>query len=472
MNCPQCQDLLAGYVEGLLDGTVTSQVEAHLANCPGCRLELDETRPLFDRLMADGRAASAISLDTQIMDRIVHEQALQLRRIPMKRMIRRIAIAAAALIVVGVGIAYLTTTRDGSSAYAEEVAAARRQLEEAETITWKMIGYQRVTSRDGKRQWLDVTNYEFAHKRPGLQRKTTIKDGQVVSISIEDRIHGKELLMLPKRKEAHLYYYPRPTSEFIQKHIRPGPFNSILEMLGTAETEWLRTKKINGRQANGFRITEGKFSADLWIDADTKDLVSMRAPSVVDYDPEKDPARNNPPEEEASLWEGSTYIKYDIVFDSPLDDSLFSFDAPEGYSLEEHRIRAWPKPTEESLIEWLRVYTEYHGGVFPGRVLEWGLSLEEVNILLKTEEEDRSPAAQRLWLRFQQIDPGPPKPVYGFAKQAGDSWMYLGKGVKLGDETAIVCWYKPKDSKTYRVVYGDLSVRDVTAEDLPLKAEP
>ena len=352
------------------------------------------------------------------------------------------------------------------------MAQAAEQLKQAKTVTWKMIGYQRVTSRNGKRQWLDVTNYEFAHKRPGLQRQTTIKDGQVVSISIEDRIRGQELCLLPEKKEAHLYYNPRPTNEFIQKHIRPGPFDRILKMLETAETEWLRTKKINDRQANGFRITEGKFSADLWIDADTKDLVSMQAPSVIDYDPEKDPARNNPPEEEASLWEGSTYIKYDIVFDAPLDDSLFSFDVPEGYALEVHQTRPWPKATEESLIEWLRVCTEYRGGVFPDQVLEWGLSLEEVNVLLKTEEEDRSPAAQKLWLRFQQIDPGPPNPVYGFAKQAGDSWRYIGKGVKLGDKGRIVCWYKPKGSNTYRVVYGDLSVKDVAPEDLPIKVEP
>ena len=218
-------------------------------------------------------------------------------------------------------------------------------------------------------------------------------------------------------------------------------------------------------------MTEGKVSADLWIDADTKDLVLMQVPSVVDYDPEKDPARNNPTEEETSLQQGNTYFQYDIVFDAPLDDSLFSFDVPEGYSLEERRIRPWPKPTEASLIEWLRVYTEYHGGVFPDQVLKWGLSLEETNVLLKTEKEDRSPAAQKLYLRFQQIDPGPCNPVYSFAKQAGDSWRYIGKGAKLGDETAIVCWYKPKGSKTCRVVYGDLSVKDIAPKDLPLRVE-
>ena len=56
-----------------------------------------------------------------------------------------------------------------------------------------------------------------------------------------------------------------------------------------------------------------------------------------------------------------------------------------------------------------------------------------------------------------------------------DSFRYMGKGVKLGDKDRIVCWYKLKDAKapkTYRVVYGDLSVKDVAPEDLPLPVEP
>jgi hypothetical protein len=53
-----------------------------------------------------------------------------------------------------------------------------------------------------------------------------------------------------------------------------------------------------------------------------------------------------------------------------------------------------------------------------------------------------------------------------------NSFRYLGKGVKLGETRRIVCWYKLKGSTTYRVVYGDLRVADVTADDLPLPVEP
>ena len=55
------------------------------------------------------------------------------------------------------------------------------------------------------------------------------------------------------------------------------------------------------------------------------------------------------------------------------------------------------------------------------------------------------------------------------------SFRYLGKGVKLGDKNRIVCWYKLKDTEdptTYRVLYGDLSVKDVAPKDLPLPVGP
>jgi hypothetical protein len=40
---------------------------------------------------------------------------------------------------------------------------------------------------------------------------------------------------------------------------------------------------------------------------------------------------------------------------------------------------------------------------------------------------------------------------------------YAGKGVKLGTADKAVFWYRPKDAKKYRVIYGDLSVREADA---------
>ena len=55
-----------------------------------------------------------------------------------------------------------------------------------------------------------------------------------------------------------------------------------------------------------------------------------------------------------------------------------------------------------------------------------------------------------------------------FSAPAG---TYEGAGVEVGDAGMAVFWYKPKDSETYKVIYGDLSVRDVAPEDLPKAPE-
>jgi hypothetical protein len=43
----------------------------------------------------------------------------------------------------------------------------------------------------------------------------------------------------------------------------------------------------------------------------------------------------------------------------------------------------------------------------------------------------------------------------------------VGKDVKFGDGESPVCWYRPDGSETYRVIYGDLTVKDVPPEELP-----
>lgn len=53
-----------------------------------------------------------------------------------------------------------------------------------------------------------------------------------------------------------------------------------------------------------------------------------------------------------------------------------------------------------------------------------------------------------------------------FFKGQGE-WHYVGKDVKFGDAEKAIFWYQPKNSETYRVIYGDLSVKDVAPEDLP-----
>ena len=49
------------------------------------------------------------------------------------------------------------------------------------------------------------------------------------------------------------------------------------------------------------------------------------------------------------------------------------------------------------------------------------------------------------------------------------SWHYAGKDVRFGEKDKTVCWWKLPGSETFRVVYGDLTIRDVPADKLPVR---
>jgi hypothetical protein len=44
---------------------------------------------------------------------------------------------------------------------------------------------------------------------------------------------------------------------------------------------------------------------------------------------------------------------------------------------------------------------------------------------------------------------------------------YTGKGVQLGQSNRPIFRYRPEGSKTYRVIYGDLTVKDVDPGRIP-----
>ncbi len=50
---------------------------------------------------------------------------------------------------------------------------------------------------------------------------------------------------------------------------------------------------------------------------------------------------------------------------------------------------------------------------------------------------------------------------------AESNWRYAGENVKYDQAETPVFWYKPEGADTYRVIYGDLSVKNVSQENLP-----
>ena len=151
-----------------------------------------------------------------------------------------------------------------------------------------------------------------------------------------------------------------------------------------------------------------------------------------------------------------------IRFDVELDKSLFSQEVPNGYKVQESGID-FKENSEASFIESLRIMAEYIGdGQFPDSI-----ALEDiVKIAPKFQEGlDKAQLSEE-----EQMDIGV---KFGqglvfirYFKGQGQ-WHYAGKGVKLGDAESPIFWYQPQNSETFRVIYGDLSVKNVSPDQLP-----
>jgi len=53
MNCKECKEKLANYLEKLLSDSDIKALESHLRSCPPCRAELEQLTGLRDRLIAN-----------------------------------------------------------------------------------------------------------------------------------------------------------------------------------------------------------------------------------------------------------------------------------------------------------------------------------------------------------------------------------------------------------------------------------
>ncbi len=493
MTCAQCEDLLAARFDGLLDEAAEREFAAHLAACETCRMALDETRRLVQRLEEDGRGVVP-SIASAVMDQIVHEQAMRLRSVGMMKHVARISIAAAVLVGLGIALLYGMSRPIGGRVYAADLSVAREQAERARSATWKVSYFSRFEGPAGVgSRWFRHTPMvqRHAYKAPGRYRVEMLNaDGEVVYVRIEDQTSRAELAISHKTKTATLRYLAESS------HPPHGPFERYQEMMRREDLRSLGKEEVAGRPANGFRFELrtgllGEYrSFDFWLDAATKRLIRCQQPggdlfnaAEIVRDRGWDVSEGETIEYAGKVFkrapggvgdQGS--IASEIAFDVELDDALFSLVPPAGYAL---KAVEPPPIAEKDVLEFMGVVADYYDKTFPDRMPQFAQSSkEDLERLRRAQEAVRqkrgaSPAEVKLvdlMNRWWQTGIPGPGPMHVFITQqiTEGSWKYLGKGVRLGDKDRIICWYRPRGSRTYRVVYGDLSVKDVGPEDLPL----
>jgi outer membrane lipoprotein-sorting protein len=278
-------------------------------------------------------------------------------------------------------------------------------------------------------------------------RRETVNPDKSKTIHIWDGGQGKRISLLPAQKRAEVFDDANKRSE---KTPNGGdPVAAWRSMLLDAhdrpdvKREPLGEKVIDGRQVVGFRISSPAAVFEVWGDPKTglPARVGWTTAAVPDV----------------------KVTMSDFEFNVDMDESLFSVEPPAGYEVGSFFISTpiidGSTTKETDLIETLGEYSRLSRGPFPA-----ALDMESITGIVRMEFSGgrlQKPGAQEEIAEIQaKLQPGL---MFSVVLPKEADAHYAGKGVSLGAADTPIFWYRPKDAKTYRVIYADLSVRDADA---------
>ncbi len=324
--------------------------------------------------------------------------------------------AAAAVIIVVIGFLAWLVPGNGTATIAW--ADVHEAMQEARTICFEMVVYhgQRTQFR-----------YDILYKEPGLMRMEMPE-----LIGIFDWENGRFLTLIPQSHSAHSGKVTDMDNPYYNNWL-----DDLREIIGSEQAEAVGEKLIDEREVKGWRVREGQWVTTVWADAHTAELVTVEFTT-----------------------EASKMVMSNFVFNRELDDSLFAQTPPEDYVFHTKTTMKASDPSIQDVAGLLRIWAGGNGGVFPDNLHPWEFHKASANY-----DWSSWPGVKDHKAISDMISRG-----FWFLN-VGMGWDYAGGGVEVGDAGTAVFWYKPKDCETYKVIYGDLSVRDVAPEDLPKAPE-
>jgi len=448
-------ELLTAFALGELSPQESSDVETHLAECPRCTTELEQLRAVLEcadamsRLSADEQTCQ--SAKQRILEATASKQTTtppatlkSIWRITMTT--NKFKLAAAAIILIAAAIS-LDLFLGGTITFADVI----KPILNARTVVLDYVigeGPDALEMHDiviGSRIRRTMSNIDKTMILDSRVRSTLSNMDMTMILDLED---GRMLTLVALGVTKIASYNDiqgtglegtRSVLDFVRNVVSEVKDNP------DADIQDLGEKEINGQKAVGFYVKGPNVDLTIW--ANKKTSLPIRI--------------------EFAEGKTSKVIK-NIKFDVPLEESLVSMEVPAGYTLKDIAINVMEVPapdnhlsnaTEEDLVESLRIWAEIIlDGAFPDAIgtdhfmkQAYVLGYKLASLRLPHSEIEKFTKGMIFLQKFE----------------FGGKWGYAGKGVKLGDAATPIFWYQPKGSETYRVIYGDLSVKDVAQQDLP-----
>ncbi len=445
-----------------------NEIDAHVERCAACREYLEAMRgderalmnftssmdPSVERIEWESIRAAACGVAAEPVER-----ARAWRRITGSR-IAVYAAAAVALVAVLWGLNHYTGVFVGEPAFADVMA----KINTAENVTFRQI--MRI---EGGEPWTT----ENMATDTGVLRWTL--GGNV---NIMDFNKGIDLTMSPSEKRATLV-------RRVGRPPRKGLFNyvSFISTLHNGPSgKFVGREKIDGFDANVFAVKDGDFlSIRIW--ADPKTNLPLRVIWTMKHNPELDVTVPR-----ISVYErdfggdvrvsciltrsgtGGIAQSTEMTFENfewneKLDPDLFSVTPPPGYTVNEQDLDD-SYEGEKDLVDALSFWASMSQKSFPEQIADLCAEEKVRPKLIEAYDKQGDPHKE-----YQEALTAAGLLLDGLyfsqdMKGNGD-WHYAGSGVKLGDKSTSVCWWKPEGSSKYRILYGDLRLADIDEADLP-----
>jgi outer membrane lipoprotein-sorting protein len=452
-------ELLTAFALGELSPQESSDVETHLAECPRCTTELEQLRAVLEcadamsRLSADEQTCQ--SAKQRILEATASKQTTtppatlkSIWRITMTT--NKFKLAAAAIILIAAAIG-LDLFLGGTITFADVI----KPILNARTVVLDYVigeGPDALEMHDiviGSRIRRTMSNMDMTKILDPMVRRTLSNMDMTMILDLEDA----RMLTLVRLGVTKIASYndiqgtglegTRSVLDFVRNVVSEVKDNP------DADIQDLGEKEINGQKAVGFYVKGPNVDLTIW--ANKKTSLPIRI--------------------EFAEGKTSKVIK-NIKFDVPLEESLVSMEVPAGYTLKDIAINVMEVPapdnhlsnaTEEDLVESLRIWAEIIlDGAFPDAI---GTDhfMKQAYVLGYKLGSLGLPVSEMEQLCFKYTK----GMIFLQEFEFGGKWGYAGKGVKLGDADKAILWYQPEGSNTYRVIYGDLSVKDIAPQDLP-----
>ncbi|WP_165222035.1 hypothetical protein [Aquisphaera insulae] len=382
------------------------------------------------------------------------------------------AVAAALILAAGL-YAFWPSGNLGPKAIAGSIPG----VDNPQAITWTTIYYNRATSADGKRTWIQQERRLLAYRHPGQYRETFLdKEGKARHVDITDARAGRTLALDLQAKTAVLKmtdFHPDVRGPFawVGEALRD---RIVAQALRVKSVAIVGRKEFEGAQANVLRAMIdrgddlGYARHDFLFDASSKRLVGIWIPSDNGFDLENAPDRDRPAEDKFSQCFPVGYWQREIVLDAKVPASDFSLTPPPGFA---YKALARPTVTEEEMIAYLGAAAKFNDGTFPDSA-QAAFDQAKFNAASRKPEESRTPAERELIKLHDSFLTREiyRSPVLQFVADHAESrsFHYVGAGVKSGQADRIVAWFIPLGTARNRAIFGDLSARDVEKSELPI----